>query len=203
MARFIRKYSEAEKDALMKAVFVDGITVAEAVRRAPQGRLDVPAFTLNLQYAYDIVKTGRDGYEERNPEALELATANELRRLHRLNLKRSRGLTEASDPDEIKRAAQALSATRSAMRGPGGSKPRAHGENQTNPTAPTEKPSQSEDVLSRLLREDKAPRTAKNEDVIQPTPPHTEAYTPPMAATNEAEHGEQHSDEGAGRFARN
>jgi hypothetical protein len=106
MARFIRKYSEAEKDALMKAVFVDGITVAEAVRRAPQGRLDVPAFTLNLQYAYDIVKTGRDGYEERNPEALELATANELRRLHRLNLKRSRGLTEASDPDEIKRAAQ-------------------------------------------------------------------------------------------------
>jgi transposase-like protein len=156
MARFVARYTDQQKDALLKAVLVDGLSIAEAARRAPHGRLGVDAFDVNRQYAYDLVKKGRDGYEERNPEALELATANELRRLHRLNLKRSRGLTEASDPDEIKRAAQALSATRSAMRGPGGSKPKVH---EPAPAPETPAP-RGDDVLTRLLGNKKSPAGA-------------------------------------------
>lgn len=196
MARFIKRYTDQQKDALLKAVLVDGLTVAEATRRAPQGRLGIEPFTVNRLYAYDIVNGGREGYEERNPEALELATTHELRRLHRLNLKRSRGLNETSDPDEVKRVAMALAATQRAL-GPQGKPTRARGESTTQPTEPTEKSeSQSADVLSQLLSHGETPRKAKNADVSQSASQDDDAYSRGVAAMS----ANIDASEGAGQF---
>jgi hypothetical protein len=77
-SRFTSRYTDAQKDAILRAVLITGTTVAEAIKLAAAGQLGVPAFTVGI-YAYDIVKKGRDGFEADHEEALNLAVANELK----------------------------------------------------------------------------------------------------------------------------
>lgn len=153
-ARFTKRYSDAEKDALMRAVLVDGVIVAEAVRRAPQGRLGVPAFHLDLQYAYQLVKNGRERFESANPDALRGAIDQHLIKLAAKALKQARALEaqDVADPDQIRVAIRSLKEAKTGLQAPAKApmSPRPVQEPDVD-----EKP--SEDVLGRLLGNGKGP----------------------------------------------
>lgn len=130
-ARFTTRFSQAQKDAILKAVILDGHTVKTARDMAKAGQLDVPAFEIGT-YAYDIVKNDREAFELANDSALDLAIDTELRKTAALALAHNRALRALAkrdgtdDPDAMKRSAQALSAIKRARREAGtGSNQRA------------------------------------------------------------------------------
>lgn len=153
-ARFTKRYTEAEKDAILHAVLIDNQTVAKTITDAADGKLNVPAFTVNRQYAYQIVKDNREAYEARNPEALRQAIDNELTTLAAKALAQARTLAKAemADPDLLRRTVQALKAAQSALAKPA-TPPKNTPQSQTAPmNTPT-----TPDVLAGLLDS-----TAKN-----------------------------------------
>jgi hypothetical protein len=77
-ARFTTRYTEAQKQAILHAVLIGQMTVAQAIEAAKAGELGVPAFHIGA-YAYDIVKKGRDQFEAQHDDALTLAVEAELR----------------------------------------------------------------------------------------------------------------------------
>jgi hypothetical protein len=186
MGRFIKRYTDEQKDALLHAVLIDNVSVAEAVRRATRGELGVASFTFNLQYAYQVIKTGREDFEARNPEALGLATARELQRAHHANLRALRGLKEDADPGERARLAKHVAETWRAM-GSGGAKPK-RGERPSTNTPKTE--SERDHVLERLLNHGHKP----NPDVPQPT----SHVNTGVAATNTTSQPEDEGENGRG-----
>jgi hypothetical protein len=153
-ARFTAHFTDAQKEAIMRAVLVEGMTVADAMRGAAAGTLGVPAFTIG-RYAYDLVKDGRERYEANNDSALHHSIDVEMKALEIAALKHARATRarlkgDGSDsPDAIAKAAKALSDTRRARRDTQGAKTKpapvqTAGENHAA------KP-KSDDALSNLL----------------------------------------------------
>jgi hypothetical protein len=120
-ARFTNRFTQAQKDALLRAVLIDGHTVKAARDLARAGQLTVPAFDIGT-YAYDVIKQGRDSFEQSNETALDLAIDAELKKTAAAALAHNRGLLATfkrdgtSDPDALRRSAQTLSAIKRARR---------------------------------------------------------------------------------------
>jgi hypothetical protein len=120
-ARFTNRFTQAQKDALLRAVLIDGHTVKAARDMARAGQLGVPAFEIGV-YAYDVIKSGRDQFEQSNETALDLAIDAELKRTAAAALAHNRSLLASfkrdgtSDPDALRRSAQTLSAIKRARR---------------------------------------------------------------------------------------
>lgn len=197
-SRFRLRYTQAQKDAILKAVLLDGLYVAEAIRRAARGELDVAAFTIG-DYAYDIVKNGRDDFEGRNDEALEHGTREALKGAHRANLRALRALTDQADPAERARVAKAVAETQRAMAS--GSKPKpARGESTPQPeTNGHGSQSQENDTLTKLLElAQKGAAKPSSARITEDEAP----YTGDVAATTEDKGEDEGQSVGAGRFAR-
>lgn len=113
-ARFTRHFTDAQKNAFLTAVLVNGHTIAAARRMAKAGQLGVPAFEIGT-YAYRLVDRSRDSFEAINDDALAKSTRDELKRLHRLALAKSRTLAKTTDVAEIARVAKALAETERAL----------------------------------------------------------------------------------------
>jgi hypothetical protein len=145
--RFTRRYNDAQKAALLKAVLSDGISTAEAVRRAASGDLGVPAFKLDKVYAYQLVGKGREAFEAQNPEALRLSIDRQIVAMARKALKMARALEKQQDPDPaaLKAWVAALKAAQTGLARP--EKPRA-GQGSGDGL---ERPRSEEDVLGGLL----------------------------------------------------
>lgn len=77
-ARFTTRYTDDQKQAILRAVLIDGHTVAQAIVMAGVGELGVPAFAIGV-YAYDVVKKGRDAFEAEHDDALTAAIEHELK----------------------------------------------------------------------------------------------------------------------------
>lgn len=120
-ARFTTRYTALQKEALLRAVCIDRMTVADAVRAAAAGELGLPAFEINRQYAYDILKKDRDAFEAGNEEALEAAIDHELRgaeidALAQIRKLRKRGRESEVDTARLALASKDLVAIRKARR---------------------------------------------------------------------------------------
>lgn len=147
-ARYTTRYTDTQKDAIVKNVVLNGETVAESVRKASRGELGMAAFSLNLQYAYEVVNARREAFEGENDEVLRRVTAKALKQAHAANLKALRALHADADPAERARLAKAVSSTWQAMstlgKAPGRPKTEAPAQ---EPVAPQRGP----DVLDSLL----------------------------------------------------
>jgi hypothetical protein len=115
--RHTNRYTEAQVLAYLKAVLVDGHTVAGAVRAAAMGELGVPAFKLNQRYAYQLRDRRRESFEAGNEQAMSNGTQKALKRLHGFNLAKARDLTNKADPAEIARVAKATADSYKALQG--------------------------------------------------------------------------------------
>jgi hypothetical protein len=150
MGRFIHRFSDEQKDAILKARLVDRLRVPEIQRRARDGQLGVPAFEIG-DYAYQVIKRGQADYEERNDDALAQSTADTLKAAHRANLKALRGLGDDADPGERARLAKHVAETWRAM-GAAGAKPKPVRQ-KAEPVAVAD----GDDVLAGLLKNAKGP----------------------------------------------
>lgn len=155
-ARFTRRYTQAQKDALIRAVCLERVTVAEAVRMAERGDLGMPAFKMQREYAYELVSKGREAFEASNETALgqtgddllRLAEHDAVAHLRRVRAQLKRDGTD--DPTRLVKATQALSGVRKARREANtGFKPTAQGTAQSQTEANT--PSTEDKTLSTLL----------------------------------------------------
>jgi hypothetical protein len=154
-ARFTAHYSDEQKGAIMRAVLVEGMTVADAIRAGRAGQLGLPAFDIG-RYAYQLVRLGRDQYEADHDSALHRSIDGELKALEIAALKHARATRarlkgDGSDsPDAIAKAARGLAETRKARRDttratktPAGTVQTAGENGSTTP--------KSQDALSNLL----------------------------------------------------
>lgn len=145
-ARFTRQYTDVQKDALLSAVILDGLTVAEAVRRANAGTLGLPAFKLDRLYAYQLVKQGREAFRLRNPAALHKTIDTLLTELAGLAVNQAEDVVARAKKGDIaaadiKRAISDLKAAKAGLERP-----------QKPKDAPTDTPAVAgDDVLTRLL----------------------------------------------------
>jgi hypothetical protein len=120
-SRFTKRYTAQHKDAILQAVLMDGHSVQEAIRRARAGQLGIPAFEIG-NYAYDIVRDGREAYEARNDTALDHAIDEALRADAVAALKHDRALRArfkqdgTADPEALKRSAVAMAGIKKARR---------------------------------------------------------------------------------------
>lgn len=152
-ARHTTRLTQAQKDALLKAHLLDGVNVRECQRMARRGELDTPAFEIG-DYAYDVIKHGRESFEERHPEALAKSTRAAIRRLHKRNLAKARALDGSTDPAENARVAKALAETYKAVQATE-ARPNAHAKAKAEPgynqgPEPSDAP-KTDDPLSNLL----------------------------------------------------
>lgn len=150
-ARFTKRYTDAEKQAILRSVIVERQSVVQTVRKAAAGELGVPAFDLNKTYAYEIVKREREAYEAQNTDALATGIDEAISRLAAKTLRMARTLERMAEPnpDEVRRTVQALKTARAALREPNAPKNDAPTLVQTNAT-------QAPNVIETLLRN--APR---------------------------------------------
>lgn len=120
-ARFTRTYNQAQKQALLKAVLIDGHTVADARRMAQTGQLGVPAFNLSTA-AYSMVRDGREAFETTNETALARAIEREMHGAELDALAHIRATRQAfnrdalANPEPLRRATLALAAIKKARR---------------------------------------------------------------------------------------
>lgn len=120
-ARFTRRLTDKQRDAILRAVLIDGHSVAETIRMANDGRLGVPAFKLGT-YAYDIVRDGRETFEASNEEALSRAIELEMRGAETDALANVRAIRKAlkrdgtGDTDQLRRHVANLAGIRKARR---------------------------------------------------------------------------------------
>jgi hypothetical protein len=140
------RYTRDQRDAILRAVMVQGISIADARRRAIAGELDVPAFRIPYASACDIVRHDRDSYTLRNPDVMRSEIDREILAMAGAARKVAAKLRTQPDPnpDEIKRAVQALAAARAAIQTAPKPAPRPAGKTaqDTTPTPPS--------VLTRL-----------------------------------------------------
>lgn len=156
-ARFTKRYSDEQKTAFLRAVLVEGMAVQEAMRRAADGRLGVPAFEgRGTHWGYTLRNTYAAAFEAMNDEALAAATQRELRAAHLANLKALRELPADADPARRASAAKALRETQRAMEAPSarGVAPKR----KTEQPAPVEKPDGTLGELLAMAGNAKGPR---------------------------------------------
>lgn len=172
-ARFTRRYTDAQKQALLRAVVLDGHTVAEARKMARNGTLGVPAFELSTT-AYTIVRDNREQLEASNETALALAIQRELHdaeldALAHLRATRQSFKRDASgNPEPMRRATQALTAIQKARRDAQkpGAKPKPAANTQT--PEPTNTPAADDTVAELLKLRPKDARTGSLNDASKP-----------------------------------
>jgi hypothetical protein len=114
--RHSHRFTQAQKDAILKAVLIDQMTPAQAWRAAKAGTLGMPAFDTGQRHVYTIVRRGREAFESENSTALANTTHDALIRLHRLALNHALALNDTSDLAEIAKAAKTLAETEKALR---------------------------------------------------------------------------------------
>lgn len=120
-ARFTRHFTKEQKDALMRAVCVDGHSIAQARRMARNGELGMPAFTIGT-YAYKYIREHRETFERQDDQALNRAIKDELRHaevdaLNELREVRRKAKTDGKrDVNALARASKALAVIRQARR---------------------------------------------------------------------------------------
>jgi len=121
-ARFTRKLTDQQKEAILAAHFRDGHRGAQIARMAEQGQLGEP-FHVG-RYVYEILERGREQWEARDDQALADGTVRELRTGHMANLRALRALASDADPAErarrMKAAAESLRAWKAAIHKPTG-----------------------------------------------------------------------------------
>jgi hypothetical protein len=117
-ARFTTRFTTDQREALMRAAFIDQIEPRTRIwKLAGEGRLKdasgqpVPAFKVG-DYGYQILRNGREEFEARFPEALDLAEDEELRAnshaavLHSRRVRERMKLDGTDDPDALARDAR-------------------------------------------------------------------------------------------------
>jgi hypothetical protein len=153
--RHSHRFTQAQKDAILKAVLIDQMTPAAAWRAGKAGQLGLPAFDTGQRHVYTIVRRGRETFESENSSALANTTHDALIRLHRLALNHALGLDDTSDLAEIAKAAKTLSETEKALR----AKP-ARGIDHGSADDASVPDAAQTSVVSNLLDMSKAKRTA-------------------------------------------
>lgn len=151
-ARFTRRYTDEQKRAMLEAHILQGLSVAECMRRARAGTLKpgMAPFGSAGRFAYDMIAKARETFEATNEEALAAGTEKALKEAHIANLKALRSLPEDCDPEKRARTAKALADTQRARavqapRGKAKAKPgAAEAETPTTPMGP--------DVLGQLVQ---------------------------------------------------
>lgn len=152
-----RKYTNAQRDALLRAVVHDGLTIAEARQRAIDGGLPgVDAFDIPYGSASDIVRRGRGLFEIQvlrdvdharttlDNDALQLVGLAHLA-TEALRAKVRAG--ETPDPAAVRKAADAITSARRAL-GPQPRKPAK--QPTTNGTEPEPVSPELAELLGRL-----------------------------------------------------
>ena len=147
-ARLTRIYTDPQRQAMLKAHLVDGMSIADAERAAMAGRLGLPPFG-RRRFGYNIIREGRETFEAKNDEALEAGTAKALRDAQLANLKALRGLPVDADPEKRARLAKALADAQRA-RGPVVSRAKAKAKAGAV-EAETPRTPQPPDVLGELV----------------------------------------------------
>jgi hypothetical protein len=145
-ARYTKRYADSEKQAFLRAVLVDQMTVSEAVRAGAAGELGVPAFELNRIYGYQLIKRHRDEYEIEHGDAMALAIDTAMTRLASKTLRLARE-TLKDDKATVNETRSAMLALKTAREGLSKAKPAAQAAPEPKPTLETDKP----DVIGRLL----------------------------------------------------
>ncbi|HWK30110.1 MAG TPA: hypothetical protein VNS09_26300 [Solirubrobacter sp.] len=111
-----RHYPEPQREALLQAVVINGLSIAEAVRRAKAGTLgDVSPFTIPYSSAKTIVANGRDAFAVSAPDRAHGAIDRAALQLVGQALRAANQLADDADPVAIKRTADALVAARRAL----------------------------------------------------------------------------------------
>lgn len=144
--RHSNRFTQAQKDAILKHVLIDGHTPAQAWRAAKAGQLGIPAFDPGQRHIYTLIKRGRESFEHEHSEALANTTHAALIRLHRLALNRALALNEDTDVAEIAKTAKTLAETERALNA---SQPKTPVE--TNPTPDNNTANQAASVVTSLL----------------------------------------------------
>lgn len=117
-ARLTKTYTDQQRQAVLHAHLVEGLSIAETERLAMAGKLGDGLEPFGRpRFGYSIVSHGRETYEAQNPDALDSGSNAELKRLTRLALAKARELDSTSDVAEIARRAKALAETHRALRG--------------------------------------------------------------------------------------
>ena len=150
-----RIYTRAQRDALLRAVVIDGLTVAEACRRANAGELPgIDAFRVPYGSASDIVRKDRETFQVRAladiDHAREVLEADTLRlagyaHITARAIEKQVLAGETPDPTAVKKAAEAVTAVRRAL-GPAPRKPLEKTETE-KPASPA-----ADDVVTELLK---------------------------------------------------
>jgi hypothetical protein len=154
MALKPRIYNDLQRQALLTAVVLDGLTIAEAQRRAIAGELPgTPAFNIKYNSAADIVRRGREAFEIRalrDPEhARKTLDADALlvcgyAHLATKAIEKAVKAGETPDAATVRKAADAITSARRAL-GPAPRKPAPKPE----PETPHDKPVNG--VLAELI----------------------------------------------------
>jgi hypothetical protein len=147
-----KRHTEAQIQAIMQSVAIDGNTPAETWRMAGRGELGVPAFHVDQRYIYQLIKRHRDAFESQNPEALARTTYADLALAHKLNLRALEALaTPEADPTERSRVAKAVAESAKALNSATKPAPKAKPHAQTNTTA-ADNTVNTPNVLDGLLK---------------------------------------------------
>lgn len=168
-ARLTRTYTDEQRQAVLEAHLVEGLSMAETERRAIAGTLrpDLGPFG-RPRFIYTVISKGRERYEAENETALDSGAGAELRRLTRLALAKARELGPDSDPAEIARRAKALADTHRALRG-AGTKPKARASDREPENHDAEPATPEQNTLTSLLTAAKAkPRAKPRENAPKP-----------------------------------
>lgn len=150
-ARFTRKLTDAQKDAILAAHFRDGHRGAEVARMAQRGQLAGGPFHVG-RYVYEILEAGREQWEARDDQALADGTRKALREAHQANLKALRA-TKAADPAERARMAKATAESFKAMQAVNGKPAKKAPARQHGQSDETEQPEKApgDGTLGELL----------------------------------------------------
>lgn len=144
-ARFTKRYTLEQIEAVMRSVITEGRAVTDTVKMAHAGGLGIPAFDLDRGYAYELVAKHREAYEASNTNTLADSIDAAIARLaaKALTLASKTERNPKATAEDIKRAVATLKAAREALARP-----------ETKPTTPTNAQASevtSPDVLGSLL----------------------------------------------------
>ena len=145
-----RRYTPEQREALLQAVVINGLSVAEAVRRARAGELPgTGAFRIPYQSASTIINKGRDAFAVSAPHRARAALDRAALTVVDHALKAARNLGDEANPAAIKRAADAITAARRALP-PELPRPRKHAADATEADAVEN--GQPQGTLAELLK---------------------------------------------------
>jgi len=170
MSRWTPRFSDSQREAILDAVLVKGLSARASTRAAAAGELEgTDAFTMSASTAAGLVRKHRDEYAVRDTASAQAALEADALVLARIAHRATRDIeskvAKGEDPDliSVKRAAEAITAAKRAL-GPTPRKPARADE--TRKHVEPDPSENSTGVLASLLAV--APTMNHNKDSAQP-----------------------------------